>query len=190
MEVVHKINLDKIKIFESWKKEFFKIKELDYFNVYLVGTFNDYLNGKFSKFNFNTKYTVDEIHHMSGEELITLEKSQNLNYTDIDIVITDNDDIDKIKKVLNSSKEINQKYQILNSKKRCIFFDLKYQSCGVFQEYNTEGNDFDCQIIQLNFKNKIEEKKEKLPFKKHKEISEMGYKFSKPTLIKKQLVIN
>ena len=164
----------KKEIYNQWKKEFFKIKELDYFNVYLVGTFNDYINDKFSNMDSDKKYTENQINNMSNKDLITLEKFQNLNYTDVDIVITDNSDIDKIKKVLTDA----QKIETFD-----MFFDLKYQSCGVFQDYNTKGDYFDCEIIQYN-----SEKKVKLPFEKHEKIFEMGYEYFKPTLIKNKLL--
>ncbi len=179
--------MDKIKIFENWKNEFFKIKELDYFDVYLIGTFNDFYKGKFSKLNSNKKYTKEEIYNMTDSELMTLEKFHNTlsDYIDIDVVITGNDDIEKIKKVLSSSKVINTKYE-----EKPLSFDLRYQSCGVKMfELGSYENDmkFDCKVVTWNDSLKI--KTIQLPYKKHQEIFEMGYRYFKPTLLKKQAVI-
>ena len=178
------------KVFDKWKKEFFQIKELDYFNVYLVGSFNDYINGKFSHINSHKKYTIDEIHKMTNEKLVTLDKFFQLNFVDIDVVITDNNDIDKIKKVFETTKKINKKYQVLDSTKNYIFFDLMYYSINSFKLKYSNLDEIECEAIKYENIDSSNIKKEKirLPYEKHKKLFEMGYKPIKPTLLKNKLL--
>ena len=179
--------INKIKIFESWKKEFFQIKELNYFNVYLVGTFNDYLNGKFSDFDENKKYTINEINNMSNQEIINLNKFLFLDDTDIDIVITGNNDFDKIKKVIEKSQKINNKYV---DKNNYIFFDLIYYSIDLWEtdgfSHWSEEDGIECEKIYFEYGLKRETTK--LPYSKHKEMFSMGYIPSKPTLLRNKVL--
>ena len=118
--------MDRIKIFEIWKKEFLQLEELKYFNVYLTGSFNSLYNNIYDGIDLTKKYTEEDIHNMTNKEIVMLWKCKKSQYSDIDIVCTtQNYDSNKIKKLYKEAIDINKKYYH-ESIEGVIYFDLMY----------------------------------------------------------------
>ena len=119
-------------IFNSWKKDFFKMEETKDFNIYVVGSFVDIINGRFDDFDLDKIYSDEELEDMTDKELIMLDRALT-NTNDIDVILIGSDksidDKKKIKKLMYEGMRLGwEKYGIFVDLlwfKKLEFFDIK-----------------------------------------------------------------
>ena len=164
--------IDKIKIFESWKKEILQLKELNDYNVYLVGSFNDYYQKK------------------------NIAPKSDYNFMDIDIWITDEKyNSEKIKPLILNISNISKKYEKQLTTESNLKFDFVYCTqknleITHFKNDNIKKHKFKLLYpLRPHLKN-VEEIEMIYPSEKMNEKSSMNYNKIKPTLLKKQIGIN
>ena len=156
----------------------------------MISTFNDFYNNKFSHIDLNKKYTLDDINNMSDKDIATLIKYIDIEVMDIDIFITECDDIKIIEKVFFQTAEISKKYTQL--------FDLKWHNKPLSDEYYKDYTDYKFEDIPtetyeiIGFTDKhytsLEKKTYEIPFPHQKHFLMMGYQNLKPTLLKNKLL--